>query len=244
MYFPFSTPVSSRYSGKSTIWGSRNPVVNQVTLFAVVFADQHVVYDVRNHDDFIGEACAHHFTQSEYRFGRRTPFVPVVIRSVVGKYHLQSQQACDRRQQRRADGVDVDDLGFQLFGFEDGPERMDDRFERLLFRGCEIDERDSLVLPQRVVHVAFPPYYGYVESLPGDTRKQLFAVRFHAAHDAGNPTGAGDDYFHSRKTVILFGIHDLVRIFPANRPASGLGRHRTTSCPDWPVFPAGCGACF
>jgi len=71
------------------------------------------------------------------------------------------------------------DVGFSAFlAFEDCPERMDDRFERFLFRGFEIDERNSFVLPQRIVHVAFPPYYGYVESLPGDTRKQLFRSAF------------------------------------------------------------------
>ena len=71
---------------------------------------------MRDHDDFVGEERACGLAQAESRFGRHAPFVPVVVRPVVGEYDFHSQQTGQRCQQCRAHRMDVDDVGFQAFG--------------------------------------------------------------------------------------------------------------------------------
>lgn len=167
-----------------------------MAVFTSVFPDQHVVDHMRDHDDFVGEERACGLAQAECRFGRHAPFVPVVVRPVVGEYDFHSQQTGQRCQQCRAHRMEVDDVGFQAFGPHDGPERVDDCFERFFPRRFDVRERDALVAGQRVAYVTFPPYNGYLEAFSSNTRKQLFTMCLHASHDIRNAAGSGDDYFH------------------------------------------------
>ena len=154
-----------------------------MAVFTSVFPDQHVVDHMRDHDDFVGEERACGLAQAECRFGRHAPFVPVVVRPVVGEYDFHSQQTGQRCQQCRAHRMEVDDVGFQAFGPHDGPERVDDCFERFFPRRFDVRERDALVAGQRVAYVTFPPYNGYLEAFSSNTRKQLFTMCLHASHD-------------------------------------------------------------
>ena len=113
-------------------------VVDHMAVFTSVFPDQHVVDHMRDHDDFVGEERACGLAQAECRFGRHAPFVPVVVRPVVGEYDFHSQQTGQRCQQCRAHRMDVDDVGFQAFGPHDGPERVDDCFERFFPRRFDV----------------------------------------------------------------------------------------------------------
>ena len=99
-----------------------------------IFTGNEVLDDIRDDDDIIGKHAAHPLTHLQDSLGSKSPLVPVIVRTMMCKHHLHTQQFGVWNQQRRTDGMDMQYISTQLLRLIDGTESMDDGLETLLLR--------------------------------------------------------------------------------------------------------------
>ena len=70
-----------------------------------------IIDDLGNDDHFIGIFHCPFFAKAQHLFGHPAPFLPIVIRAVMGKDDAFSQQTQQRHHQPGANGVNVNHVG-------------------------------------------------------------------------------------------------------------------------------------
>ena len=85
----------------------------------------------RDRDDGIRATNADLLAEAKHSFGEETPFLPVVIRSVMGQDDIHSKRPAQRRQKCWPDGMDVNRVGAAALGIEQPQKCRNDRFGAL-----------------------------------------------------------------------------------------------------------------
>lgn len=168
----------------------------QMGVESSIFIGKDVAYNVADDYDCIAESRSAAFSEPQDRLGHPSPFLPVVVRTVVGSDHFYAEHSCHGDHYRRPDSVDVQNVGIHTPRCQHGQKCMDDSFYTFASRCVDIKQFDSTVGVAAVVirDVWRAAYDCHVVAHCGQSRIQFLAVGFYSPLNIRDSAGAGHYY--------------------------------------------------
>ena len=181
---------------------SIHPVVNQVSIAAMVLLAQNIVDDGRDDNHLVGILDTHTFAQPQHSLGHPVPLLPVIVGTMVSHHHLQSQQPGKGDQQRRPDGVDMQHVGMHPAGIENSQECMDNGLDTLLAGCIGVFQANAFIRSDFVLrsHVARTAHHRHVVAHGSQAGIQLLAMGLYPTLNIGDSTSTGHDYLHRHES--------------------------------------------